>query len=230
MTICFRRSSRPRSNARVALTSPRRFTRATATGSARSIPISARFSILPVTKQFADGEAVRWWCATVPARSGRIAAFYNRRRPHSKSSPRGCGIFESIDDQQVADLMFDASRMWLASRGMEAMDGPINFGQRDAWWGLLVEGYEFQPLYGEPLQPALLQGAVRELRIPELLQPEHLHLENLRRRRERHGPRPGKRLFSTPGYGFRQIDMSRIEEEAENFRIIYNKAWSLFRA
>ena len=37
-----------------------------------------------------------------------------------------------------------------------------------------------------------------------------------------------KRLFSTPGYGFRQIDMSRIEEEAENFRIIYNKAWSLF--
>ena len=37
-----------------------------------------------------------------------------------------------------------------------------------------------------------------------------------------------KRLFSTPGYRFRQIDMSRIEEEAENFRIIYNKAWSLF--
>ena len=50
-------------------------------------------------------------------------------------------------------MLFEASRMWLASRGMEAMDGPINFGQRRDWWGLLVEGYEFQPLYKNPYNP-----------------------------------------------------------------------------
>ena len=85
-------------------------------------------------EQFADGEAVRW---VVRNRAGevvgRIAAFYNREKASLEEQPTGgCGFFESIDDQQVADLMFDASRMWLASRGMEAMDGPINFGQRDA--------------------------------------------------------------------------------------------------
>ena len=106
-------------------------------------------------EQFADGEAVRW---VVRNRAGevvgRIAAFYNREKASLEEQPTGgCGFFESIDDQQVADLMFDASRMWLASRGMEAMDGPINFGQRDAWWGLLVEGYEFQPLYENPYNP-----------------------------------------------------------------------------
>ena len=106
-------------------------------------------------EQFADGEAVRW---VVRNRAGevvgRIAAFYNREKAALEEQPTGgCGFFESIDDQQVADLMFDASRMWLASRGMEAMDGPINFGQRDAWWGLLVEGYEFQPLYENPYNP-----------------------------------------------------------------------------
>src|SRR5690554_1643066 len=29
---------------------------------------------------------------------------------------------------------------------METMDGPINFGERDQWWGLLVEGF-YEPLY-----------------------------------------------------------------------------------
>lgn len=95
------------------------------------------------------------WCATGPARSWGVSRRFTtaKRRP-SRNSPRGgCGFFEAIDDQQVADMMFDASRMWLASRGMEAMDGPINFGQRRDWWGLLVEGYEFQPLYKNPYNP-----------------------------------------------------------------------------
>ena len=27
------------------------------------------------------------------------------------------------------------------------MDGPINFGDRDKWWGLLVDGYDLEPNY-----------------------------------------------------------------------------------
>ena len=70
---------------------------------------------------FADGEAVRW---VVRNRAGevvgRIAAFYNREKASIEEQPTGgCGFFESIDDQQVADMLFEASRMWLASRGMD---------------------------------------------------------------------------------------------------------------
>ena len=84
---------------------------------------------------FADGEAVRWVVRNKAGEVvGRIAAFYNREKAAIEEQPTGgCGFFEAIDDQQVADMMFDASRMWLASRGMEAMDGPINFGQRRDW-------------------------------------------------------------------------------------------------
>ena len=116
-------------------------------------------------EQFADGEAVRWVVRNKAGEVvGRIAAFYNREKAAIEEQPTGgCGFFEAIDDQQVADMMFDASRMWLASRGMEAMDGPINFGQRRDWWGLLVEGYEFQPLYANPYNPPyykeLFEGA-----------------------------------------------------------------------
>ena len=181
-------------------------------------------------EQFADGEAVRW---VVRNRAGevvgRIAAFYNREKASLEEQPTGgCGFFESIDDQQVADLMFDASRMWLASRGMEAMDGPINFGQRDAWCGLLVEGYEFQPLYEIPYNPPYYKELfenygfrnyfTQNTYIWKIYDDDVNAMVHDR----------AKRLFSTPGYGFRQIDMSRIEEEAENFRIIYNMAWSLF--
>ena len=36
----------------------------------------------------------------------------------------------------AASLLFDTAREWLKSRGMEAMDGPINFGETDKYWGL----------------------------------------------------------------------------------------------
>lgn len=83
---------------------------------------------------------------------GRIAAFYNRELvAASEYQPTGgCGFFESIDDQRVADMLFDAARDWLKERGLEAMDGPVNFGDRDQWWGLLVKGFEFTPLYANP--------------------------------------------------------------------------------
>ena len=44
-------------------------------------------------------------------------------------------------------MLLDVARHWLGQRGMEAMDGPINFGERDKWWGLLTEGF-YEPLYG----------------------------------------------------------------------------------
>ena len=70
---------------------------------------------------FADGEAIRWMVRDTRGEVvGRIAAFYNREKAAIEEQPTGgCGFFESVDDQQVADLMFDASRMWLASRGMD---------------------------------------------------------------------------------------------------------------
>ncbi len=79
---------------------------------------------------FADGEAIRWIARNEQGETvGRIAAFYNREQAALEEQPTGgCGFFEAIDDQALADKLFDAARLWLSSRGMEAMDGPINFG------------------------------------------------------------------------------------------------------
>ena len=108
-------------------------------------------------KYFADGEAIRWIADDRNGVAvGRIAAFYDKEHAYSQDYEQptgGCGFFEAVNDQELANLLFDTARLWLVSRGMEAMDGPINFGPRDSWWGLLVDGFEFQPLYANPYNP-----------------------------------------------------------------------------
>lgn len=100
---------------------------------------------------FRDGNAARWILVDDQDRLiGRIAAFYNRRKAFLFKQPTGgAGFFECIDDQQAADLLFNTAKTWLEGQGMEAMDAPVNFGENDNFWGLLVEGYT-HPAYGMP--------------------------------------------------------------------------------
>ena len=181
-------------------------------------------------KLFADGEAIRWVAYNNEGEVvGRIAAFYDNEHAYSYEQPTGgCGFFEAIDDQEVANMLFDAARMWLVSRGMEAMDGPINFGSRDSWWGLLVEGYQFQPLYGNPYNPPYYKDLFENYGFQNYFN-QNTYLwkvddddinQSIHER--------AKRLHNTPGYSFAHIDMDNLEQVAEDFRIIYNKAWSLF--
>lgn len=179
---------------------------------------------------FADGEAIRWVVRDASGEVvGRIAAFYNREKAALEEQPTGsCGFFESIEDQRVADMLFDASRMWLASRGMEAMDGPVNFGQRRDWWGLLVEGYEFQPLYRNPYNPPYYKELFENYGFQNYFnQNSYIWRANVSETSARIFDR-AERLYSTPGYHVETIDMNNLEEEAENFRLVYNKAWALF--
>ncbi|MCC2545813.1 hypothetical protein LJY25_05105 [Hymenobacter sp. BT175] len=107
---------------------------------------------------FAHGEAIRWILTNAAGEDiGRVAAFVNEATTHDSPVPTGgLGFFECTDDQAAANELFDASRAWLAARGLEAMDGPINFGERDRFWGLLVNGYT-EPNYGMFYHPPYYQ-------------------------------------------------------------------------
>ena len=178
-----------------------------------------------------DGEAIRWIVVDERGRVvGRIAAFYNRELvAASEYQPTGgCGFFESIDDQRVADMLFDAARMWLASRGMEAMDGPINFGQRRDWWGLLVEGYEFQPLYKNPYNPPYYKDLFENYGFRNYFNQHSFIWRVNNSEANKQIFARAERLYTVPGYRVETIDMKNLEEAAESFRVIYNKAWALF--
>ena len=57
------------------------------------------------------------------------------------SLPVAWDFLNVSNDKEAAFMLFDACRDWIREQGLEAMDGPINFGDRDKWWGLLVDGF-----------------------------------------------------------------------------------------
>lgn len=104
-----------------------------------------------------QGGVRRWIVTDGREPLGRIAAFYEPGYAGSYEQPTGgIGFFECADNQQAANLLFDAARQWLTSEGMEAMDGPINFGENFFNWGLLVDGRK-QQTFGMQYHPGYYQ-------------------------------------------------------------------------
>jgi hypothetical protein len=60
----------------------------------------------------------------------------------------GMGFLEMVDDQDVADGFIAFAKDWHAKRGYKAFRGPVNFGENDSFWGLLVENFD-EPLSTE---------------------------------------------------------------------------------
>ncbi len=76
---------------------------------------------------------------------GRIAAIINRAHNETHHDTIGFfGFFESIDDQHVADALFNAAEAWLAKHGSTVIRGPVNPSLNDET-GLLVEGFDDPP-------------------------------------------------------------------------------------
>ena len=182
-------------------------------------------------KKFATGEAIRWYAVERESGEvvGRIAAFYDRAADDGYDQPTGgCGFFEAIDSQEVANLLFDACREWLAGKGMEAMDGPINFGARDAWWGLLVDGFDYEPLYTNPYNPPYYKALFENYGFQNFFNQNsyiwRVYEDNL----SEIALSKAERVAATPGYSVRDIRNTDLNEAAESLRTIYNKAWALF--
>ncbi|MBK8289606.1 MAG: hypothetical protein IPK96_00345 [Flammeovirgaceae bacterium] len=101
-------------------------------------------------RTFQHGECIRWILISEAGETiGRVAAFINQKTV-SKGNDQptgGIGFFECMEDEHAARMLFDQAKQWLMAHGMEAMDGPINFGNRDRWWGLLLEGFDREPNY-----------------------------------------------------------------------------------
>lgn len=98
---------------------------------------------------FKHGQCTRWILKDKNNITiGRVAAFINEKKAYKYEQPTGgMGFFECTNDKEAAKLLLDTAKNWLEEKGMLAMEGPINFGENDTFWGLLVEGFT-PPSYG----------------------------------------------------------------------------------
>lgn len=137
----------------------------------------------------------------------------------------GMGFLELVNNQAVADRVIQFAKEWHRQRGYKAFRGPVNFGENDNFWGLLVENFDEPPIYGmfyhAPYYKSLLEktGAEKlddhwsyKRKFDEPLPERLIKITN--------------RIESRPDVTLRPIDLKNIEADAEAIRTIYNEAWS----
>ncbi len=105
------------------------------------------------------GKARRWLLRANGKFIGRIAAFINPKyNKQFTFETGGLGFFECIDNFEAAKLLFDTAVNWLTSEGIQVVDGPINFGEKNMFWGLLVENFTDPNSYGMNYNPPYYQA------------------------------------------------------------------------
>src|SRR6201996_558208 len=158
---------------------------------------------------------------------GRVAAFINNKKAlHYEQPTGGMGFFECVEDEKAAFLLFDTAKKWLQDNGMQAMDGPINFGENDTFWGLLVEGFS-PPSYGMNYNPPCYQAFFEHYGFVKQYEQITNHLDILKPFPERFY-KIAKWVTQKPGYEFKHLRVKEIDKFAADFMEIYNDAWKDF--
>jgi hypothetical protein len=179
-------------------------------------------------KNYKYGETKRWILKDDNGKLiGRIAAFTHSKYVNKGTEfPTGCvGFFDCINDQHAANKLFDAAKEWLQSKGMEAMDGPVNFGDRDKWWGLMVEGFEHEPIYGMSFNPSYYEQLIEGYGFKNYYNQYYYAMVVDDPLSERFTERHAK-FASKAGYAARHITMDNLEKHAHEFATVYNAAWA----
>lgn len=158
---------------------------------------------------------------------GRIAAFTNSKyKTRGTELPiGGIGFFDCIHQQAAANLLFDEAKSWLETKGMKGMDGPINFGERDKWWGLMVEGFDKEPMYGMSFNPVyyeeLFETYCFQNYYNQFYYGMNVHDKLPDRFSERHA-----KFAAKADYRSEHIQMKNLEKYASDFVAVYNAAWA----
>lgn len=173
---------------------------------------------------YSHGSATRFILKDGDEVIGRVAAFINEEKAYGFEQPTGgMGFFECVNNKEAAFLLFDTAREWLKERGMEAMDGPINFSENDSFWGLLVDGFS-QPGFGMQYNPVYYKDFFEEYGFSTYFEQITNHLDLT-------VPFPDRFwkiaawVAKKEDFHFKHFSWKQAGKFLDDFEIIYNDAW-----
>ena len=177
--------------------------------------------ILTKKNKRVTGNNLKLWIAKddTGAPLGRIAAFFEEDKITG-----GIGFFESVDNKQVSSSLFDVAMEFLRHSGMQYVNGPINFGERDKFWGLLVKGFRaplYQDNYNPPYYQELFESYGFQLKFsqttyeitPELFKPDKVRKQ-------------ADKIEESDEYRIEHFKRHSLESYANDFAQIYNASWT----
>ncbi len=178
---------------------------------------------------FNSGEASRWVVLDNFSKPiGRIAAFYDEKKilNNNNQPTGGIGFFECVQEQDAANLLFDTAKEWLQSKNIEAMDGPINFGENFVNWGLLVDGFMHQG-YGMPYNMPYYKNLFEGYGFRNYFEQYSYHVDLSKP----FNPRMVKfaeYIGSKPEFSFEHLKFDRLDKYIDDLVEAYNVIWSSY--
>jgi GNAT superfamily N-acetyltransferase len=163
-------------------------------------------------------------------RDGRVAGRISAQVDHAFNAHHAnawgmFGFLEIEDDAAVLGALLDAAAGWLRARGRDRMVGPMDFTMNDES-GVLIEGFEREPLVKQPWQPPYYARRLEEAGMAKAMDLLMWELEIADREKlrpilfelaEQVGPKHGIRL--------RKMSFWRLRAEMDRFADVYNSAW-----
>ncbi len=137
------------------------------------------------------------------------------------------GFFESVNDQAVADVLFNAAEDWLRAQGMEIVRGPLSFSTNDEC-GTLIDGFHEPPMvmmtYNPRYYPALIEGHgyTKAMDLFAWI------VEDLAESLKTPPPkvlRVVDKVIQKEGIRLRELDRKHIDHDVALIKQIYNRAW-----
>lgn len=171
-------------------------------------------------------ECIRWILFNDDKLIGRIAAFVNSSyKTDGTDYPLGCiGFFECIKNQEAANVLFNTAINWLKCRNVEAVDGPINFNNRNNWWGVLVDGFDKYPLFGVNFNPDYYQLLFENYGFKAFYN-QYYYGNNSSTFPDLYRERYEK-FISKPDYTTQYLNFKNIDKFVKDYVYIYNAAWA----
>lgn len=156
---------------------------------------------------------------------GRIGAIVNKNHNIEHNDKIGFfGFFECIDNQEIANKLFDEAKNFLFANGMTQMRGPANPSVNDEY-GLLINAFDKPPVILMTYNPEYYIRLIENYGFKKekdlyayLLKEENVYTEKLLR--------VTKLLKERNSISIRILNMKKFDEEVELIKKIYNIAWA----
>jgi len=159
---------------------------------------------------------------------GRIAAIKNDNHNNFHKDKAGFfGFFESIDNEEVSDLLLDEACKWVKDKGFDEILGPVNPSTNDEC-GLLVDGFDSYPVFLMPYNPRHYESKITGFGFEKTkdlyayyIPSEVINDAKLMAKLERMSGLIKKRSDVTT----HKLDMKNLASEIRKIEEIYNSAW-----
>jgi GNAT superfamily N-acetyltransferase len=159
---------------------------------------------------------------------GRITAHFNEAYDlqHPDESTGMFGFVEFEEDVEIVRALLAAAAGWLRARGRARMLGPMNFTMNDES-GVLIEGFDREPMIRQPWQPPYYQRLLEEAGMAKAIDLFMWELQIADRAKIR--PilfRLAEEASTKHGVELRKMTRRTLRADLDEFAEVYNSAWS----